>query len=85
MIGHEKRAFIFASGLVLTDHIPENYDIDNWEGKDGESIDDWVVSHAWEPFEQWEAEQLWSQISDVAHSLKSFHESEVKLTLDDDK
>ena len=32
--------------------------------------------------EYWEAKQLWEQIDSVAYTLKSFHESEVKLALD---
>lgn len=81
MIDYEKRAFIAASGQVLTEHLPEDYDHDNWEDENGDGIDAWIVAHAWEPFEYWDAEQLWKQIDDVSTALKSFHSSEVKLAL----
>jgi hypothetical protein len=73
---YERRAFIAASGQVLCNHLPENYDKENWKSENGETIDEWVVSNAWEPFEYWSAEQLWKQISDVSHALKQFHRKE---------
>ena len=78
MTDFEKRAFIAASGQVLTDYLPENYDDDDWVSECGEyeDIDDWVVNHAWEPYEYWEAKQLWEQINSVAYALKDFHKSE---------
>lgn len=85
MTDYEKRAFIAASGQVLTDHLPEDYDDPDWEDDDGEGIDTWVVAHAREPYEYWNAEQIWKQIDSVASSLKSFHESEANLTLSDDR
>lgn len=84
MTDYEKRAFIAASEQVLTETLPDNYDDDGWSGSKGETIDEWVVSHAWEPHENWDAKQLWEQIDSVAYGLRTFHESEVKLALSDD-
>ena len=83
MTEYEERAFIAASGQVLTNLLPDNYNDENWTGSEGESIDEWIVAHAWEPFEYWEAKQLWSQISDVATALKSFHKSELEFSLEE--
>lgn len=80
MTDYEKRAFIAASGQVLCDTLPEDYDDDNWIGENGETIDEWLVANAWEPFSYWEAEDLWKQIDSVAYTLRAFHESEIKLT-----
>ena len=67
----EKRAIIAASGQVLTELLPEDYE-------EHEDIDQWMVDRAWEPYENWCPSMLWSQISDVAYSLKAFHENELK-------
>lgn len=83
MNNYEKRAFIAASGQVLTTLLPANFDDDNWSSSEYEDIDHWITDHAWEPYENWTAEQLWSQISDVAEALKSFHSTEVQLPLCD--
>jgi hypothetical protein len=82
---YEKRAFIAASGQVLTIELPENYDDENWSNEEYEDIDDWITQHAWQPFEDWDAKQLWKQISDVADALKSFTKSEIELVLEEEK
>ena len=82
MTEYEKRDFIAASGQVLTENLPENYNDENWSSDEHTDIDEWITAHAWEPYENWEAKQLWDQIDSVAYTLKSFHESEVKLALD---
>jgi hypothetical protein len=84
MTDYEKRAFIAASGQVLTNILPENYGDENWLGDDGETIDEWVVQNAWEPFQHYSADQLWEQIDDVAWALTHFHLNEVKFKLSED-
>ena len=81
----EKRAFIAASGQVLTEELPENYCDADWKDEEYDDIDEWVVGHAWEPFQYWDADQLWDQISNVAFALKEFHEKEIKLALEETK
>lgn len=75
----EKRAFIAASGQVLTEHLPENFDDEDWSNDEFDSIDEWIIRHAWEPFENYSANQLWEQIDSVANTLKDFFESELVL------
>lgn len=82
MSDFEKRAFIAASGQVLTVSLPENYDDENWSSDEHEDVDDWIVAHAQEPFEHWEAKYLWKQIDSVADTLKEFHKSEVEVALE---
>ena len=76
MNDYERRAFIAASGQVLTDHLPDDFDSEEWSHENHAHIDDWLVAHAWEPYEYWSANQLWDQIDSVANSLKSFYLSE---------
>jgi hypothetical protein len=71
----ETRSMIAASGQVLCTILPSDF-----EDKDDEEMDQFVVDNAWEPFEHWNANQLWSQIRDVANALISFHTDENKLT-----
>ena len=76
MNDYEKRAFIAASGQVLTKHLPEDFD-----KLDCSALDEWVECHAWEPFENWSANQLLQQIDSVSNTLRTFHASELELVL----
>jgi len=69
------RAMIAASGQVLCQHLPFDFN-----DRDDDEMDQFVIEHAWEPFEGWPAKMIWTQINDVASALKSFHQSEVKLS-----
>lgn len=75
----KKRAIIAASGQVLCEHLPENYD-DKYFGKDHyKNINEWVEAHAWQPFEYWPANDLWKHIDSIANTLIEFHEQEAGL------
>ena len=78
---YEKRAFIAASEQVLTETLPEDYDAENWVSKEGESIDEWLVSHVWKHYKQRDAEWLWGQIESIACTIKEFHSAEVSLAI----
>ena len=43
-------------------------------------MDEYLKENAWQPFENWSANELWSQINDVATALKDFHKAEVSLS-----
>ena len=62
--------YIKASGEVLTDYLPED-----WQGWEDEDLNEWVEKHAWEPYEWWSAKQLWKQIASVAHTLMNVYNS----------
>lgn len=70
---YEERALIEASGQVLIEHLPSDFN----NMKDGELMV-WLESVAWEPYECWDGMQLWEQIENVACTLRRFHESEQK-------
>jgi len=71
--GIEREAFIAASGQILCEYLPDNYDADDFESDAGE-IDDWVEQHAWEPFVGMTAKQLWKEIDCLAGTLLGFKE-----------
>lgn len=70
----EIRSMVAASGQVLCEHLPANFN-----ELDEEDMDDFVVANAWQPFENWDASQLWDQINSVAHDLMAFHKAEQEL------
>ena len=67
----ETRAMVAASDQVLCKSLPLDFN-----DRDEDEMDKFVGENAWEPFENWEAKQLWTQISDVASALTSFHKAE---------
>ena len=60
---------INASGDFLTEELPGNYD----EMSENE-FDQFLINHAWEPFENDTANDIWDNIDNSAHSLKRFLE-----------
>ena len=75
-----KRAMIMASGQVLCDILPEDYDTRPEVDEDGDGfyIDEWIVENAWAPYENWSAKELWQQIDCVATTLIDFHKKEME-------
>jgi hypothetical protein len=67
----ERDAYIAASGIFLSEHLPEN-----WQAmKDGE-LDEFVENNTWEPFEYWPVDEIWSLISGTASTFISFHKTQ---------
>ena len=77
MTDYEIRTYIAASGQVLCEPLPENFNDDDWHTDEYKDIDEWVVANAWVPYQHWDAEQLWEQISSVANTIDTFHKSEL--------
>jgi hypothetical protein len=80
MTDYEKRALIAASGEVLCEHLPENFDDPDWADQNGNDINSWVIQNAWEPFQHCAVGELWDLIEDIARTIKKFHEAEQGLT-----
>lgn len=57
---------IFArmSGYYLTSFLPPE-----WVDWDDEQIDEFFEEHAWEPFEHWPVDEVFSQISSVTDEV----------------
>ena len=60
----QKQNLIWASGHCLTTHLPENFD--TWTDR---KLNNFLVQHAWEPFEYWPAKNIWEQIDSLAYSV----------------
>lgn len=54
-------AVIEASGQFLTSHLPED-----WQEWEDDEQDEFIIDHAWQPFEYWEAKDIWSEIDQLA-------------------
>ena len=55
-----------ASGNYLTEYLPNDWH--KWSGK---KADKFVKEHAWEPFEYYDADEIWVQISQMADLMEN--------------
>ena len=72
--------YIKASGEVLTEYLPED-----WQDWEDEKLNEWVEKHAWEPYEWWTAEQLWDQIVSVSYIMLEIHIETLEEALKESK
>jgi len=61
---HEE-LIIWASGIFLTESLPTNYNI--WTD---DQFNEFIESHAWEPFENWDAADIYESIQSLAHDAE---------------
>ena len=55
-----------ASGNYLTEYLPPD-----WHTWNSKKADTFVKEHAWEPLENWDAEEIWQQISQMADLMEN--------------
>ena len=60
---------IWASGQFLTEPLPDDYD--QWSNGD---FDEFILTHLWEPFEDYDAAFIWEQIEHLALSVRNYIE-----------
>ena len=60
---------IWASGQFLTEPLPDDYD--QWSNGD---FDEFILTHLWEPFEDYDASLIWEQIEHLALSVRNYIE-----------
>ena len=68
---------IWASGFYLTEDLPKNFG--KWSEK---KLNQFLVDHAWQPFEHYEADYIWEQIERLADQGRTYFErnqTEVKI------
>ena len=67
---------IWASGFYLTEDLPKNFG--KWSEK---KLNKFLVDHAWQPFEYYEAEDIWEHIERLADQGRTYFERnpEVKI------
>jgi 3'-phosphoadenosine 5'-phosphosulfate sulfotransferase (PAPS reductase)/FAD synthetase len=63
----EDRDIQWASAHFLTDSLP-----DDWQNMENEEIDEFIENHKWQPIEDWEIDDIWQQIGQVARSMRSY-------------
>ena len=51
------------SGNYLTDYLPAN-----WNKMEEKELDEFLESHAWEPLEYWDTNDVWELIMDAANT-----------------
>ena len=64
-----KSDIIWASGQFLTEPLPDDYD--QWSNGD---FDEFILTHLWEPFEDYDASFIWEQIEHLALSVRNYIE-----------
>ena len=67
---------IWASGFYLTEDLPKNFG--KWSEK---KLHKFLVDHAWQPFEYYEADDIWEHIERLADQGRTYFERnpEVKI------
>ena len=60
---------IWASGFYLTEDLPKNFG--KWSEK---KLNQFLVDHAWQPFEHYEADYIWEQIERLADQGRTYFE-----------
>ena len=63
----EDRDIQWASQHFLTDSLP-----DDWQNMENEKIDEFIENHKWQPIEDWEIDDIWQQIGQIARSMRSY-------------
>ena len=64
-----KSDIIWASGQFLTEPFSDDYD--QWSNGD---FDEFILTHLWEPFEDYDASFIWEQIEHLALSVRNYME-----------
>ena len=62
-----KDLIMHQSGNFLCECLPDEFD--EWDEK---QFDEFIVQNAWQPFEYWEANDIWENIENAADSLIMF-------------
>ena len=62
-------ATIAASGHFLTARFPEN-----WQKWSDKKLDNFIEDHKWEPFEYWNADDIFDQIDSVSMTIFRYYE-----------
>ena len=63
----EDRDIQWASQHFLTDSLP-----DDWQNMKNEKIDEFIKNYKWQLIEDWEIDDIWQQIGQIARSMRSY-------------
>ena len=68
---------VLASGEYLTEYLP-----DNWHKWSEKKADKFVEEHAWEPFEDWSADEVWGLIAQTTNLMQKCIENYSEVNYD---
>tara|TARA_R110000823_G_scaffold21687_1_gene65492 strand:+ start:43 stop:267 length:225 start_codon:yes stop_codon:yes gene_type:complete len=63
----EDKDIQWASQHFLTESLP-----DDWQKMSDEEVDEFIENHKWQPIEDWEVEDIWQQIGQIARSMRDY-------------
>jgi 3'-phosphoadenosine 5'-phosphosulfate sulfotransferase (PAPS reductase)/FAD synthetase len=63
----EDKDIQWASQHFLTDSLP-----DDWQKMSDKEVDEFIENHKWQPIEDWEIDDIWQQIGQIARSMRSY-------------
>ena len=63
----EDRDIQWASQHFLTESLP-----DDWQKMSDEEVDEFIENHKWQFVEDWDVDDIWQQIGQVARSMRDY-------------
>ena len=63
----EDKDIQWASQHFLTDSLPND-----WQKMSDEEVDDFIENHKWQFVEDWDVDDIWQQIGQIARSMRSY-------------
>ena len=69
----EDKDIQWASQHFLTDSLPND-----WQKMSDEEVDDFIENHKWQFVEDWDVDDIWQQIGQIARSMRSYINEQAK-------
>ena len=69
----EDKDIQWASQHFLTDSLP-----DDWQKMSDEEVDEFIENHKWQLVEDWDVDDIWQQIGQIARSMRSYIEEQAR-------
>ncbi len=63
----EDKDMQWASQHFLTESLP-----DDWQKMSDEEVDEFIENHKWQLVEDWDSDDIWQQIGQIARSMRSY-------------
>ena len=69
----EDKDIQWASQHFLTDSLPND-----WQKMSDEEVDDFIENHKWQFVEDWDVDDIWQQIGQIARSMRRYINEQAK-------
>ena len=63
----EDKDIQWASQHFLTESLP-----DDWQKMSDEEVDEFIENHKWQLVEDWDIDDIWQQIGQIARSMRDY-------------